>query len=128
MLSLSLYFWREFQLIMTSIFDDSSLLSYQNTNQPQISYSTIYIFIYLEKVSTWRPLLMIALYHRIKIPINLRYLIQLLEILSVELTETHCIYKMWNTCNSNSKEICNSYFLIRVITLKINDKNAKLIL
>ena len=127
MLSLSLYFWREFQLIMTSIFNDSSLLSYQNTNQPQISYSTIYIFIYLEKVSTWRPLLMIALYHRIKIPINLRYLIQLLEILSVELTETHCIYKM-NTCNSNSKERCNSYFLIRVITLKFNGKNAKLTL
>ena len=77
---------------MTSISDDSSLLSYQNTNQPQISYSTLYIFIYLEKISTWRPLLMIALYHQIKIPINLRSLIQLLETLPVELIETYCIY------------------------------------
>ena len=65
-LSLSIYiyiyiFWREFQLIMAFTSDDNSLSSDQDTNQPQIFYSTIrdftswvnwnplYIYIYIYK-------------------------------------------------------------------------------
>ena len=90
-LSLSLYIFGEsFNLLWRPFL---MIILYYHIKTP--IDSTIYIFIYLEKVSTWRPLLMITLYHQIKIPINLRSLIQLLETLPVELTETHCIYIKW---------------------------------
>ena len=87
-LSLSLYIFGEsFNLLWRPFL---MIILYYHIKTP--IDSTIYIFIYLEKVSTWRPLLMITLYHQIKIPINLRSLIQLLETLPVELIETYCIY------------------------------------
>ena len=62
-----------------------------------------FFFFFWERFNLWRPLLMIALYHQTKTPINFwcrrrlnpKSLIQPSEILPIELTGTHLTLLVW---------------------------------